>query len=378
MRQFPVRTIVGYSGIRVKLASSPVFTQGFLHICFLFVATTVYGWQMKQAPLMTQWASQIDTNNPLPEYPRPQLVRTQWLSLNGIWQFQVAHTNDSVPEGQTLGSEILVPFPMESAISGVMQYQPLSWYRRLFTVPPGWNGKRIILHLDAVDWESRVFVNGQLAGDHKGGYDPFSYDITPYLIGSGRQELIVWVYNPVDNAGEPRGKQTLYAGGIMYTSSSGIWEPIWIEPVDPAGISDLQIISDVDNSRLRLIVSTLSSNGVTVSATALDGGMAINSITGAPGAELDMLIPNPKLWSPDNPFLYDLQVSTAKNGTNNDSVTSYFGMRKISVATINSVKKLFLNNQFLFEMGPLDQGFWPDGIYTAPTDAALKYDLDQI
>src|SRR5882724_9224936 len=308
MRPFPVRTIVGYSGIRVKLASSPVFTQGFLHICFLFVATTVYGWQMKQAPLMTQWASQIDTNNPLPEYPRPQLVRNQWLSLNGIWQFQVAHTNDSVPEGQTLASEILVPFPMESAISGVMQYQPLSWYRRLFTVPPGWNGKRIILHLDAVDWESRVFVNGQLAGDHKGGYDPFGYDITSYLTGSGQQELIVWVYNPVDNAGEPRGKQTLYAGGIMYTSSSGIWEPIWIEPVDPAGISDLQIISDVDNSRLRLIVSTLSSNGVTVSATALDGGMAINSITGAPGAELDIPIPNPKLWSPDNPFLYDLQV----------------------------------------------------------------------
>jgi hypothetical protein len=358
----------------MKLRS--VFSVGALAV-ILASSAPVRAWQMKQAPLMTQWASLVDTNNPLPEYPRPQMVRTQWLSLNGIWQFQPGATNDPAPTNQTLAGEILVPFPMESAISGVMQYNPFSWYRRLFTVPPAWNGKRIILHLDAVDWEARVYVNGQLVGDHKGGYDAFSYDTTANLVGTGSQELLIWVYNPVDNAGEPRGKQTLHPGGIMYTSSTGIWQPAWLEPVDPYGISDLQIIPDVDNSRLRLIVSTLSSNAVTISATALNSGVPINTVTGAPGTELDIPIPSAKLWSPDTPFLYDLQVSAIHSGVTNDTVASYFGMRKISIGTINGGKKMLLNNQFLFEMGPLDQGFWPDGLYTAPTDVALKYDLDQ-
>src|SRR5260370_9897681 len=188
----------------------------------LVVVGKVGAWQMKQAPLMTQWAALVDTNNPLPEYPRPQMVRSNWLNLNGIWQFQARATTDPVPTNLTLSAEILVPYPMESAISGVMHYYAWSWYRRTFTVPPAWNGKRVILHLDAVDWQSEVFINAQSVGVHKGGYDPFSYDITPYLTGSDPQELIVRVYNPVDNAGEPRGKQTLYPGGIMYTSSSGI------------------------------------------------------------------------------------------------------------------------------------------------------------
>ncbi|PWU10692.1 MAG: hypothetical protein C5B50_24915 [Verrucomicrobia bacterium] len=335
-------------------------------------------WQMQQAPLMTPWASQVDTNNPLPEYPRPQMVRTQWLSLNGIWQFQPASLGDPVPTNQTLSSEILVPFPMESALSGVMAYHEWSYYRRLFTVPAGWSGKHILLHLDAVDWEAQVYINGQLVGDHKGGYDPFTFDVTSFLVGNGSQELIVWVYNPVDNAGEPRGKQTLHPGGIMYTSSTGIWQPIWLEPVDAAGISDIQLIPDVDNSRLRLFVNTFTTNGATISATAFDTGTPLTTVTGAPGAEIDLPIANPKLWSPDNPFLYDLRVSVISGATTNDSLSSYFGMRKIAVVAVNGVNRMFLNNQFVFEMGPLDQGFWPDGIYTAPTDTALKYDLDQI
>src|SRR5689334_5334586 len=166
-------------------------------------------WQMKQGPLMTRWDPLIDTNSPLPEYPRPQLVRSNWLNLNGVWQFQPGATNDPVPTGHTLSSEILVPFPMESAISGVMQYNAFSWYRRTFTVPAAWIGKRIILHLDAVDWQATVYVNGQNVGTHKGGYDAIVYDITPYLSGSGPQELLVQVYSPQDNGGQPRGKQTL-------------------------------------------------------------------------------------------------------------------------------------------------------------------------
>ena len=183
---------------------------------------------MKKAPLMTQWAALVDTNLPLPEYPRPQLVRSNWLNLNGIWQFQAGATNDAVPTGQTLSSQILVPFPMESAISGVMQYSEFSWYRRTFSVPAGWAGKRVILHLGAVTWQAQVYINGQSVGIHKGGYDPISYDITAYLNG-GANELIVRVYSPQDLGGQPRGKQTLYPGGIMYTASSGIWQTVWLE-----------------------------------------------------------------------------------------------------------------------------------------------------
>jgi hypothetical protein len=300
------------------------------------------------------------------------------LNLNGIWQFQPGASNDPVPINQNLSGAILVPYPMESAISGVMQYNAFSWYRRTFTVPSAWNGRHIILHLDAVNWQSTVYVNGQNAGVHKGGYDPISYDITPYLSGSGPQELVVRVYSPVDNGGEPRGKQTLYPGGIMYTSSSGIWQPAWLEPVDASGVSDVQIIPDLDHSQVRVTVGTYANSGVTVVATVLTNGIALNSVTSTPQAELDIPVPNPNLWSPDNPFLYDLQIQTIHSGVTNDTLTSYFGMRKIATNVVNGISQIFLNNQPYFEMGPLDQGFWPDGIYTAPTDDALKFDLQQI
>jgi len=337
----------------------------------------VAAWQMKQGPLMTQWDSQIDTNAPLPEYPRPQMVRSNWLNLNGIWQFQPGITNtDPVPTNHTLSSSILVPYPMESAISGVMQYSAWSWYRTLFAVPSNWSGNRILLHLDAVNWQSTVYINGSNIGTHKGGYDPITYDITPYLkIGSN--ELIVQVFSPEDNGSQPRGKQTLSPGGIMYTSSSGIWQPAWLEPIDPSGVANLVIVPDIDNSRLRLIVNTLATSGVTVSVSVLDNGVVTNTAVGNPNTELDIPLHNPKLWSPSSPFLYGLQINTIHNGVTNDSVSSYFGMRKISVATNTGVPQIFLNNQFLFEMGPLDQGFWPDGIYTAPTDDALKFDLQE-
>jgi hypothetical protein len=329
---------------------------------------------MNQGPLMTRWAALIDTNSPLPEYPRPQMVRSNWLNLNGIWQFQSGATNDPVPTGQTLSSQILVPFPMESAISGVTQYHEFSWYRRTFTVPANWSGRRIILHLDAVNWQATVYVNGQQVGLHKGGYDPISYDITSYLNG-GTNELIVQVYSPQDNGSQPRGKQTLYPGGIMYTSSSGIWQPVWLEPVDASGISSLRIIPDVDNSRLRLTVNCFATSGVILSASVLSNATPITTVSGAPQSEIYIPISNPALWSPDNPFLYGLQVVTTHSGVTNDVVTSYFGMRKISIQTVNGVPQIYLNNAPYFEIGPLDQGFWPDGIYTAPMDAALEYDL---
>lgn len=323
---------------------------------------------------MTAWSALLDTNNPLPEYPRPQLARSNWMSLNGIWQFQSGSPADAVPIGQTLSGQILAPYPMESAISGVMQHYEYSWYRRLFTVPAGWSGKRILLHLDAVNWQAAIYVNGSLMLTHKGGYDPFSCDITAALV-AGSNELIIQVYSPVDNAGEPRGKQTLYPGGIMYTAASGIWQPVWLEPVDAYGVNTLRLTPDVDNGLLRMTVNTYATAGVTVYATALSNGVAVSAASGVPAAEIDLPLPNAALWAPENPFLYGLQIAVARNGATNDTVSSYFGMRKISVQNVSGVPQIFLNNQRYFEMGPLDQGFWPDGIYTAPTDAALAYDL---
>jgi Beta-L-arabinofuranosidase, GH127/PA14 domain/Concanavalin A-like lectin/glucanases superfamily/Glycosyl hydrolases family 2, sugar binding domain/Glycosyl hydrolases family 2, TIM barrel domain/Glycosyl hydrolases family 2/Domain of Unknown Function (DUF1080) len=335
-------------------------------------------WQMKQAQLMTDWAQQVDPANPLPEYPRPQMVRSNWLNLNGIWQFKSGAANDPVPTNQTLSGEILVPFPMESAISGVKQYHARSWYRRTFTVPAGWNGHRILLHLDAVDWESEVFINGQSAGIHKGGYDPITHDITPYLSGSGAQELIVRVYDPTDAGGQARGKQTLYPGGIMYTSCSGIWQPVWLEPVPTTSIASLKLVPDIDNQRLKVTANfSGATNGITIHAVARNGTNAVGTISGGPGAALLLPVPNPILWNPTNPFLYNLEITVSNGPTRVDAISSYFGMRKISLATNNGFVKMLLNNQFLFQFGPLDQGFWPDGIYTAPTDLALKFDIEQ-
>ncbi|MFB6342764.1 sugar-binding domain-containing protein [Saccharicrinis sp. FJH62] len=343
------------------------------------VLTFAQDWQMKEAPLMTSFSKDIDPNNVLPEYPRPQMVRDQWMNLNGIWQYQPGEgMTEPVPTGDLAG-KVLVPYPIESAISGVMEYHPLFWYRRLFTVPEAWEGQRVIIHFGAVDYRSQVIINGTAVGIHAGGYDPFSYDITDYLNESGDQEIIVRVYDPTDDKGYPRGKQTLHPGGIMYTSTSGIWQTVWLEPVPVSHIEDLKMIPDIDNSKLNLTVNSDGNmTGVTVKATVMDGDTEIQSVTGAADQELNIPVPNQKLWSPESPFLYNLEVKLVKDGQTVDSIGSYFGMRKISMEDVNGIKKMFLNNEFLFQMGPLDQGFWPDGLYTAPTDEALKYDLEMI
>ncbi len=356
--------------------------RGALTAIILSIPGPLFAWTPKQAPIMTRWAKDVDPAKPLPDYPRPQMVRADWLNLNGVWEYQPGAEGDAPPTGKKLGSEILVPFPVESALSGVMEHHDRLWYRRMFTVPAAWNGKRTLLHFGAVDFESEVFVNGKSVGIHKGGYLPFSYDVTPFLNGDGLQELIVRVFDPTDDGGEPRGKQTLHLppGGIMYTPTTGIWQTVWLEPVASHAIESLKIVPDVDGGALKLTVNAGVNEDKlwTVSLVAKDGGKVVGSVEGRPGVEVKIPVPNAKLWSPDSPFLYDLEATLSDGGKPVDRVTSYFGMRKIEVGEENGVKKMLLNGKFVFEFGTLDQGFWPDGIYTAPTDAALKNDIEMM
>jgi hypothetical protein len=324
-------------------------------------------WQPKTASLMTPYAKDVDPKNVLPEYPRPQMERQRWLNLNGVWQFQPATKDETRPSGP-LSRTILVPFPVESALSGVQEHHDRLWYRRTFTIPKDWGKDHVILHFGAVDYRSEVFINGKSLGVHEGGYDPFSFDITSFINRPGEQEIIVNVFDPTDNGGYPRGKQTLNPRGIMYTSVTGIWQTVWLEPVPATHISDIHMTPDIDQHILKLLVNADGMGTVTVKVK--DGDNTVTTLTGKANQEMTVAVPHARLWSPDQPFLYGLEITLGK-----DAITSYFGMRKISVENEGGYRKLFLNNKFLFQLGPLDQGFWPDGGYTAPTDAALKHDL---
>ncbi|MQA77251.1 MAG: glycoside hydrolase family 2 [Streptosporangiales bacterium] len=323
--------------------------------------------------ITTRWADDVDQDRPLPEYPRPQLARTQWQNLNGRWQFAAADAGEAPPFGRTLDERIVVPYPVESVLSGVTRHEDRMWYRRTFTVPPSWHGQRLLLHLDAVDWQSTVYVNGTRVGVHKGGYDRFSVDVTKALKRHGRQELVVGVYDPTDQGGQAVGKQRLTPGGIMYTSVSGIWQTVWMEPVRRAHVTSVDTTPDVAKQALRVSVNAADAGRQSVVVTARDGHRVVGRATGRVGSELSLPVPEPKLWSPERPFLYDLEVRLASG----DRVTGSFGMRTVAVEDVDGEKRMTLNGKPVFQLGPLDQGFWPDGIYTAPTDEALKYDLTE-
>lgn len=356
----------------------------FVKTCYLLLillistASNSQDWSVKKAPLMTKWANDLDANNPLPEYPRPQMVRKDWINLNGLWEFKRGNNGDAVPVGKKLPGKILVPFPVESALSGVMEHHDRLWYRRTFSIPKKWDGKRTMMHFGAIDWESEIFINGKSLGIHKGGYDEIIHDITPYLTTKREQEVIVRVYNPTENYGQPRGKQENPPHGIliMYTPVTGIWQTVWIEPVKNCSIKGLKLIPDVDGSRLKLVADTTGiAKNVIINATVRDGETIVGTVSGKPGTELYIPVKNAKLWSPQSPFLYDLSIELKSGTAALDHVASYFGMRKISIKQVGDHKKIFLNNKFMYNLGFRDQGFWPDGIYTAPTDEALKFDV---
>jgi hypothetical protein len=335
-------------------------------------------WKPAKGPLMTKWAKDVSPDKVHPEYPRPQLVRKDWLNLNGLWQLSFGKKGDAPPIGKKLSRQILVPFPVESALSGVMKPAPRLWYRRKFTVPKKWAGRDVLLHFGAVDWEAKVWLNGKQLGEHRGGYDPFHFNITRALRKSGQQELIVGVWDPSDQGTQPRGKQVNKPSGIYYTPTTGIWQTVWLEPVAHAHIARLRIVPDVDRGKLVLTTLTAGkTSGFKVKAQARRGNRVVARVACLPGEAVELSIAKAKLWSPDSPFLYDLRVELLNEDKVVDQVQSYFGMRKVSIGKDpKGVTRMMLNNKFVFQVGPLDQGFWPDGLYTAPTDTALKYDIE--
>ena len=334
-------------------------------------------WQPVNNTLPTRWDKDVSPTNALPDYPRPQMTRARWQSLNGLWDYGFTASDATAPPAAYDG-QILVPYPMESALSGVHKATAPDqrlWYRRTFTVPAGWKGQQVLLHFGAVNWDSTVSVNGRLLGEHKGGYDGFDYDVTSAL-KLGANELVVSAWNPV-NSDNPTtqiiGKQRLHPGGVLYTASTGIWQSVWLEPVPQSYVSGLKITPDIDAKVLRLTVRT--DRGVAVvRVTATDGTKTVATATGKAGTPITLPIPSPRLWSPSDPHLYGLKVSL----TGGDSVGSYFAMRKVSLGKdAQGRTRILLNDRFLFQVGALDQGYWPDGLYTAPTDDALKYDIAQ-
>ncbi|GAA4809008.1 PA14 domain-containing protein [Streptomyces ziwulingensis] len=325
--------------------------------------------------LRTEWADEVGPDNALPDYPRPQLTRADWRNLNGRWQFAAAEAGERPPVGRTLTERILVPYPVESQLSGVQRHEDRMWYRRTFTVPADWHigsGRRLRLNFGAVDWQSQVYVNGVEVAAHKGGYDKFSADVTDALRPGRTQELIVGVYDPTDAAdGEnpPLGKQRLDPSGIWYTPSSGIWQTVWMEPVARDHVDSLKLTPDIGASTLTVEPRGVR-DGVRITATAYEGHREVATVSGRTGTPLTLRIADPRRWSPDDPFLYDLRVSVGA-----DRVGGYFGMRSVSVAKVNGTPRTLLNGEPVFLMATLDQGFWPDGLHTAPTDEALAYDL---
>lgn len=350
-------------------------------LLILLVLGATAQWKPVGDNIKTEWASQVDPNNVLPEYPRPIMERRDWKNLNGLWRYAVIHKGDRLPA--TFEGEILVPFAIESSLSGVgrrVDENQEIVYTRTFDVPAAWKGKQVLLHFGAVDWKADVWVNGVKVGVHTGGYTPFTFDITAALSAKGGNRLTVKVWDPTDKGTQPRGKQVSDPSGIWYTPVTGIWQTVWMEPVAVKHIDDLRITPEVDLHTLTVKASRSGCGAADlVQVDVYDGDRLVATGKSINDEPVEVSMPqDAKLWSPDTPFLYTLQVTLQSDGKTVDSVQSYAAMRKFSTRRdADGIVRLELNDRALFQFGPLDQGWWPDGLYTAPTDEALKYDIEK-
>lgn len=336
-------------------------------------------WKPAGDKILTNWAAEVNPELPHNEYPRPQMQRNNWINLNGLWDYSITPMTASAM-GAAIG-KILVPFAVESALSGVgktVGKDSILWYKRSLQLKPD-SKKKAILHFGAVDWKCEVFINGKSAGTHTGGYDPFSFDITSLLNKNGNQEILVQVWDPTDDGPQPRGKQVKNPHGIWYTPVTGIWQTVWIEQVPLTYITEIRQTPDIDRQLVKVSASAAGwQAGDVIKVKVVEQGRTVIEKDINPFVENEIAIANPHLWSHNDPFLYDIVYSIYRNGKKTDEVQGYFGMRKISMKKdANGIQKMMLNNEFVFQYGPLDQGWWPDGLYTAPTDAALKFDIEK-
>ena len=340
-------------------------------------SSTFAQWKPAGDKIKTSWGEQLDPKNVLPEYPRPIMERSDWKNLNGLWKYAITKKGDPTPAAYQ--GDILVPFAVESSLSGVgkmINEKEELWYQRTFDVPSAWRGKQILLHFGAVDWKAEVWVNDVKVGEHTGGFTPFYFDITSVL-NKGNNDLVVKVWDPSDRGEQPRGKQIANPHGIWYTPVTGIWQTVWLEPVATQYITNLKTTPDIDNNSVKVEVAANTTSADKVEVKVFDGKNLVAKGAALNGVPVELAMPaNAKLWSPDSPFLYNMEVTLYKDGKAIDQVKSYTAMRKYSIRKgQNGITRLQLNNKDYFQFGPLDQGWWPDGLYTAPTDEALVYDL---
>lgn len=334
-------------------------------------------WKPAGEKIKTEWANKVNPKQVLPEYPRPIMERKEWKNLNGLWNYAIQEVGKSAPS--KYDGQILVPFAVESSLSGVMKEVGANnelWYNTTFNIESNWKGQNILLHYGAVDWKTEVWLNGVKIGSHTGGYTPFSFDITPFVTGT-TQQLTVKVWDPSNEGTQPRGKQVKNPEGIWYTPVTGIWQTVWIEPVNKKNITTIKTTPNIDQNVISMKTEVSgASYGDVIEVTVYDNSKTIATGKASVGENLEIVLNNPKLWSPESPFLYKTNVKLISNGKVVDQVKSYFAMRKIgSKRDANGVLRMQLNNKDYFQFGPLDQGWWPDGLYTAPTDEALKYDI---
>jgi len=338
----------------------------------LGLSVQAMAWEMTSVNIHTPWAEEVTPENVHQEYPRPQMVRPLWQNLNGLWQWQSLKTMNEALSADAW-KEILVPFAPEAPLSGIGHHYASMAYRRTIHIPAAWDGQRVLLHFEAVDWRCEAFVDGTSVGTHEGGYDPFSFDITDRVAAGGNHELVLRVFDPTDDDAVPRGKQVLNPGGIFYTPTSGIWQTVWLEAVPKAYIDDYRVETNIDAGTVTFKVLTAGdalAEDAVFSVVVRHGADIVASGEALVGKTLTLTIADPELWEPEHPFLYDAQIAVG-----DDKVDTYFGMRKASLLRDGQWYRLAFNNRFLFQMGPLDQGFWPDGIYTAPSDEALMNDI---